>query len=394
MNSTAIALLGPALGSLCRPGMRATIAFTDATRRSPDAWLVGHLLEELNAGGIDDDAITLLSATGLHRPMTDAERRGKLGADVVRRIRVVDHRATDAASLVDLGAIGGIPLVVNRLCVETDLLLATGVVEPHQYAGYSGGGKTVVIGCGGEATIAATHGAAMLDREGTVLGQVEGNPFQEFVREAAERIGMQWCTNAVWDEEGGIAAAAEGPPRTVHDHLIAIARRHVELPISAPAHVAVAGVPPAKAVNLYQASRAATYLALSGARPLLDGAPIVLPAPIPEGAGEGLGERRFYDVLSAADSPAELVERLRRDGFPAGAQRAYILARTLMRHPVIVVGAERPEVVRACHMEAIATMEKAMQRARALAAERFGTDDLRVLEVPNALTTLPVVVGR
>ena len=382
------------LAELARPGMRVVIAFTDATRYSPDRLLVGALLRELDGAGIDRDDITLLCAVGLHRPMTDAERVAKLGPELAASLRVIDHDALDAASLVDLGSIDGIPVVASRLCVEADLLLATGVVEPHQYAGYSGGAKTVVIGCGGEPTIQATHGAAMLDDPGTRLGSVAGNRFQQFIRRAGATIGLDYVINVLLDESGGLVAAAAGEPARVHDHLIAAGRGLYQVEVARPAHCAVAGVSAAKGSNLYQASRAATYLALADRTPLLPGAPIILPAAIPEGAGEGTGERRFHDILAAASSPAALVEELRRSGFPAGAQRAYILAKVLAEHPVIVAGAEHPDVVRACHMHAVAGMPEALRLAESLARARFAIpspDPLDLLVVPNALVTLPML---
>jgi len=381
------------LAALVRPGMRVTIAFTDATRACPDAWLVGGLLRELAARGVKRSDITLLCATGLHRPMTQAERRAKLGPEIVEQVEIVNHDALDPDGLAHLGDVAGIPVVVNRCCVETDLLLATGVVEPHQYAGYSGGAKTVVIGCGGEATIAATHGLAMLDRPGVRLGQIEGNPFQAFVRRAGARIGLSYVVNVVLGDDGAILEAAAGEPVAVHDDLVGRARRVYEVPVARPAHLALAGIEPAKAVNLYQASRAATYLALAVHSPLLPGAPILLPAAIPEGAGQGTGERRFFDILSRAISPAQLVAELRRTGFPAGAQRAYVLARVLTQHPVIVVGAEHADVVRACHMHAVPDMPAGLALAETLARQHFHLPAGRPLDflvVPNALHTLPV----
>ncbi|HMO58600.1 MAG TPA: lactate racemase domain-containing protein, partial [Roseiflexaceae bacterium] len=330
------------LADLVRRGMRVTIAFTDATRACPDALLVGAMLHELEAHGVAPDDITLICATGLHRPSTIAERRAKLGASIAARYRIIDHEALNEAQLVDLGILEGIPLVVNRHCLDTDLLLATGVVEPHQYAGYSGGAKTVVIGCGGEPTIAATHGPAMLDQAGTRLGAIEGNPFQQFVRAAGARIGLAYVANALLHEDGSLIAAHAGTPAAVHEALVAQARSIYEVEVAQPAHLAIAGVPEPKAANLYQASRAATYLALAHHTPLLPGAPIILPAAIPEGAGSGTGEQRFFEILAAATSPAALLAELRRSGFPAGAQRAYILAQVLVRHPVIIVGADDP----------------------------------------------------
>lgn len=380
------------LADLVKPGMRVTIAFTDATRACPDELLVGWLVEQLLAAGINRADITLLCATGLHRPSTPAERLAKLGSHLVEQLAIVDNQAMNLAELVDLGKIDGLPVVVNRRCLETDLLLATGVVEPHQYAGYSGGAKTVVIGCGGEATIQATHGPAMLDEPGTRLGAVEGNPFQAFVRQAGARIGLAYVVNVLLSEASEMVAAAAGEPAAVHNYLVEQARQIYEAPVERPAHVALAGVSAAKAVNLYQASRAATYLALADRTPLLPGAPIVMPAPIPEGAGQGAGEQRFFEILSRAESPGQLIAELRRTGFPAGAQRAYILAQTLIQHPVIVVGTEFPEIVQACHMHAAPDLSSGLELAEKLARQHFGLaapEVLDLLYVPHALLTLP-----
>jgi nickel-dependent lactate racemase len=375
-----------------RAGMRAVIACTDATRACPDALLVGTLLAELRAAGVRDDDISILIATGLHRPSTPQERLERLGAAIVARYRIEDHDARDATQLVDLGVIDGIPLVTNRRCVDADILLATGVVEPHQYAGYSGGAKTVVIGCGGEATIAATHGTAMLDRPGTRLGRIDGNPFQAFVRAAGARIGLFAVANALLADDGAPLALYLGAPDEVHDALVALGRAQYEVTVARPAQLALAGVAAPKAANLYQASRAVTYLALADGTPLLPGAPIVLTAAIPEGAGAGAGEQRFFAMLAGAESPAALLDHMRRAGFPAGAQRAWMLAQVLCRHPVIVVGATDPAVVTACHMLAATDNDAAWALADQLARERFGLapqTPLDVLDVPHALLTLP-----
>lgn len=380
------------LADIVKPGMRVMIAFTDATRACPDEQLISLLVDELTSLGVPLSDVSLLCAVGLHRPMTGVERVAKLGPQLVEQLHIIDHNALAADELVDLGEIDGWPVVTNRHCLETDVLLATGVVEPHQYAGYSGGAKTVVIGCGGEATIQATHGTKMLDEAGVRLGAIEGNPFQAFVRAAGARIGLKYVINVTLDSDKRIMAAAAGAPDEVHNHLIEQAREVYEVPVPQSVHLALAGVNEAKAVNLYQASRAATYLALTDRTPLKPGAPILLPAPIPEGAGQGTGEQRFFDILSRAESPAQLLKALRRTGFPAGAQRAYILAQVLIEHPIIVVGAQYPEVVKACHMHAVSDMAAGLNLAEKLARQQFHLSDsepLEVLAVPNALLTLP-----
>jgi hypothetical protein len=115
----------------------------------------------------------------------------------------------------------------------------------------------------------------------------------------------------------------------------------------------------------------------------------VIPASIPEGAGDGTGEQRFFEILSNATSPSDLVDELRRTGFPAGAQRAYILAKVMAEHPVIVAGPEHPEIVLACHLLTSPTLESALEMAAEIARRCFGDRPLELLAVPNALVTLP-----
>lgn len=392
LESDALPLLAsPPLRELAGNGSRVTIAFTDGTRPSPDHLLVRMLRSELEAAGVAAADITLLCATGLHRPMSEQEFAEKLGRETMRGLNVRNHSALDTENLVDLGEVNGIPVVTNRSCVETDLLIAVGIVEPHQYAGFSGGAKTVVIGCGGEATIRATHGPGMIEQPGTRLGKTEGNPFQEFVRQAGDTIGLRYVLNVVPDGNGGITAGACGEASAVHDRLSGLAAERCVAVVQEPAHIGIAGVPPSKESNLYQASRSATYLALAEGTPLRPGAPIILPAAIPEGPGTGTGERRFFEILSEAASPRELVERLRREGFPAGAQRAFVLAKVLVDHPVIVAGAEDPGVVRACHMIPAADHSEALDIASAIASRSFPLspgDRHHLLIVPNGLGTL------
>lgn len=392
LESETTPLLGSAsLRSLIRPDSNVVIAFTDATRPSPDRTLVSLLRHTLQKAGLPASNITLLCATGLHRPITQDELLAKLGPENIAGVQILSHNAMDQSQLIDLGETNGIPTIVNRLCTEADILIATGIVEPHQYAGFSGGAKTVVIGCGGEETIRHTHGVGMLDRPGTKLGQIAGNPFQEFVRQAGKRIGLQYVLNVLLNQNGEILESACGNPVDVHEHLAKQALRHCSVVTAVQFHVAIAGVPKAKGTNLYQASRAATYLGLAANTPLLPGAPILLPAEIPEGAGKGTGEQRFYDVLSKASSPIKLVEQLRRDGFPAGAQRAYVLAKLLTQHPVIVVGAQHPDVVRDCHMQVAPDIQTGLEIAEAIARKQFTippSQELDLLYVPNGLTTI------
>lgn len=377
----------PQLRELARKKRRVCIAVTDATRACPGHVIVPPILAELRTAGVPDEAITILVAVGAHRASTAAEKREKLGSDIVDRFRVVDHDAGDRSNLVHVAiGPGGVPFKLNRLAVEADLLIATGRVEPHQYAGYSGGGKTVVIGCAGDEIIAYTHGPAMLDQPGTRLAQLAGNPFQEAVRRVARTVGVAFVGNVLLDDEERLVEIAYGAPEAVQDHLAARAEALYTIPIPAPVDIAVAGVGYPKDANLYQASRAASYLQFAPTPVVRRGGVIIIPAACPEGAGAGAGEQRFKAAMNQPGGIESIIARARADGIRPGGQRAYIMARVLQDVTVIVAGADDPEEVRAIGCIPAATMEESLNYA----VDRVGTP-ATALVVPHALLTLPIV---
>lgn len=364
------------LRALARAASRVVVVFTDTTRACPDHVIVPALLRELEAAGVPDDHLTLLCAVGMHRPSTRAEKIAKLGPVVVERYRVIDH---DPAQCLD---------GVNALLSDADLIIATGVVEPHQYAGYSGGGKTVVIGCGDTAVIEYTHGPQFLDHPGVRLGRVVGNPFQDFVRERARALGLKFVVNVVLNGDGLPVAVKAGDPIAVHEALIGVARGLYEVRVPQQYDVIVAKVDPPKDVNVYQASRAVTYLGLSAAPPIKPGGVIIIEAHCPEGAGQGLGEQNFYRALSQAHDLDQLLSDLRADGCRPGEQRAFMLARVLLRHTVIVASSACPDVIAQCRMMAVSSMGEGIDRARELIGPRAD-----LLYVPHPLQTLPIASG-
>jgi nickel-dependent lactate racemase len=379
----------PPLRELAGPGDRVCIVFTDATRASPDAILVPPVLAELEAAGVHDEDITLLCGIGLHRPSTVEEKIAKLGEAVVDRYRVIDNEPFNPAALVDLGTTeSGIPLSVHRAAYETDLLIATGIVEPHQYAGYSGGRKTLAVGAAGEAMIAYTHGAQMVDHPGTRLGQIEGNPFHAAVSEAARRAGLRFIVNVVQDDQKRVVCVGAGEPEATFQELVAFARTIYEMPVPQQYDVAVAGVGFPKDANLYQASRAASYLFFAPTPVVKPGGFFIVPAPCGEGAGAGVGEQRFLRAMQQAPSIQYILDDARRHGYPPGQQRAFVMAKVLEQDEVIIVGAEDPELIRSAKLRAAPTMEAAFAMAREKLGER-----LDVLVVPHALLTLPIVQG-
>lgn len=374
-----------------RPGATAVVAVTDLTRASPDAALVPPLLDELNAGGIADGRITVVVAVGLHRPTTEAEKREKLGS-VVDRVRVVDSEGRDPTRWADLGPIPpyDVPGLTQRIVAEAELVVATGIVEPHQYAGWSGGRKTVAIGCCGEPVITATHGMRFLEDPGVRLAKLDGNPFHETVTELARRAGLRFCLNVVSDDRERVVAVAAGAPDAVLRELVRVGELLYTRPIPKQYDVAIAGVGAPKDVNLYQASRAATYLRFAPTPVVREGGVIVVPAQLPEGAGEGAGEQRFFAALERAESPAAVVEAARHH-FEAGEQRAVMVALTLQHCLVVVAASEAADVVRRAKLRVAVDVEEALD----IAYEHIGRPPrASLLIVPRALHTLPVVAAQ
>ena len=375
------------LREIAKPGDRACIVFTDITRASPDHQLVPALLRELETAGVRDEDITLLCGIGMHRPSTDEEKRTKLGADIAARYRVIDNEPQNPEALVDLGVTpGGVPVLLHRAVVETDLLIATGIVEPHQYAGYSGGRKTVAVGAAGEALIAHTHGPDFVDHRGTRLGQIEGNPFHEAVTEAARRANLRFILNVVLDDDKRILRVTAGEPELAFQDLVTFAKSVYEVPISQQYDIAIGGVGYPKDTNLYQASRAPSYLFFAPTPVVRPGGYFIIPARCEEGAGAGVGEQRFFAAMRDAPDVQFILDDARRNGYPPGQQRAFVMAKVLEKSNVVIVGSECPNLVAACKMIPAETMDEAL----ALAASKLGPA-CDVIIVPHAMLTLPVL---
>jgi len=365
---------GPPLDALVDPTDEVAVVVTDVTRAVPDDVLLDALFDDLP---VPRSQVRIVLGLGLHRPMTDAEIDDGLGpyADLA-----VNH---DPDAAVRIGAVEGVrdglddcEVLVHPAVAGADVVLSTGAVEPHQYAGFSGGAKTVAIGAGGEPLIRHTHGPAMLAQPGVRLGRVEGNPFRETVDAAGDVAGPAFCLNVALGPDGVLGASA-GRPREVVRDLAGRARGALSVALSPDERydAVVAGVGAPKDANLYQATRAATYLLLGDRNPLRPGGRVVLPAELPEGAGEGTGERRFYERLAGAENADALYDEM-LDGYEPGAQRAFVVARALRDHDVYVTDSRSPEVPEACLMHA---------REHVADAVEPGSD---VLVVPKALSTL------
>jgi nickel-dependent lactate racemase len=362
---------------------KAVLCVTDVTRKCSEGLFLEVLASLLPEMGVTADMIEVLVAQGLHRSMTQSEKADKYGVSSQSMFRFHDHDATGGVGRLGTGA-SGVPIELSEALLKAGPVLSTGVVELHQYAGYSGGTKTVGIGCAGSGTISYTHSPQMVLDSRVCVGRLEGNPFRVCVDEVAGAARHAWCINEVHDPMGRTCAVAAGRPSDVLEKLVEFSRSSFTVRCGGGFDMVVAGVPNPKGANLYQASRAATYIALSGAPIIKPGGPIIIHAPCDEGAGAGAGEMAFFRLLSEISAPSELLARACEGGWKGGEQRALVVARALERNPVIVAGATCPGVVEACKMIPAPDIETAIGIGEA----RFGLVR-RLAVVPEPFTVLP-----
>ncbi len=374
----------PKLRQIVAKGKKVAIIVTDITRKIPGDLMVRAILEELSQAGVKYEDITILIATGLHRPNTPAEIVKMLGPEIPTRIAVINHAAKDDSAIANLGKTArGIPMTLNKLAMQADVRIATGVIEPHKLAGYSGGVKTMSVGIAGFATIAHTHAREMNEHPSTRLGVIEGNIFREFLNEVAMTAGLDFIVNVVQDPDGKLVRVVAGHPILAFEAGVEIAKAQAMVEIAQPADVVIAipGYP--KEQNLYQASRAMNTVIFGPAPVLNQGGDIIVPAV----CDDGFGDDGIYDALSSVASHKDLLASFRRDGFPpGGAPVAYKLAKIMEVGRVWFTDCEIPdEKLRQIHCETAPSVQDAVDRIVARKQVRS------VLIMPHATTTIPVV---
>src|SRR5437660_9938248 len=205
---------GP-LADWIKPGDRICISFTDITRATPNERLIPWLLEHLSH--VPPDNVTLLNQLGTHRPNTREELHRMLTPEVVRKYRVINHEPENPAALVQFGVTrDGTPALINKQLAEADVRIITGFIEPHFFAGFSGGPKGIMPGCAGLETVMSNHGTKNIGDPRAAFGITEGNPLWEELRDIALRIGPSFLLNVSLNEQKQITGVFAGDLLAAH----------------------------------------------------------------------------------------------------------------------------------------------------------------------------------
>jgi nickel-dependent lactate racemase len=221
----------PPLSELARGKKNACILICDITRPVPNGTLLPPLIDTLTSAGIGKETITIVVATGLHRPNEGEELREIVGSEeVFGSIRIENHFARDREAHADLGKTsGGIPIAIDRRFVEADLKIVTGLVEPHFMAGYSGGRKVVAPGVAYQDTILRFHTARILEHCKAANCVIEGNPLHNEQIDIVRAIGGVLALNVAIDEERRIGFVNFGEIEASHLEAVQFMRRHAEV---------------------------------------------------------------------------------------------------------------------------------------------------------------------
>ncbi len=292
-------LAGPPLADLMRNGGRVVVVFPDLTRPMPNRTVLPPLLAELARRGVPDDHVTLLCATGTHRQATAAEMQELVGPDIAARYAIVDHDATSDAH-VHVGEVDGVPVLLQREYVAADVRVVTGFVEPHFFAGFSGGPKAVCPGLAATETILeAHHPRRIADRRATFVARA-GNPVHDFVRAAAALAPPHLSLDVAINRARRVTAVFAGTLPAAHDAACAHVQSSAVRAVGAPFDLVVStngGHPLDR--NLYQAVKGMA----AAERIVRDGGIIVMAAACEDGVPAG---GAFARHLSAARTPADL----------------------------------------------------------------------------------------
>ena len=287
------------------------IVFSDITRPVPNHLLAPEILRVVEGQGVPRDRITLIVGSGLHREMTPDELERTFGAPIVRDYRIVTHDARDRDGVTFLQRYPGEPrggVYLNTHYMRASVKIVTGFVEPHLFAGYSGGGKGVFPGVAAAHNIMRNHGVANLMHEGATYGVAQGNPLFDEMRTIALASGVTFLCNVTANADKSITGIFCGEMVAAHEAAMAQVREHALRPVPREYDVVVCtnGGYPAD-LNLYQAVKAM----VAAERAVRQGGTVVLASE----CREGVGGQEYIDLLALADTPEGLMELMLQPDF-------------------------------------------------------------------------------
>lgn len=297
------------LTDLARGRKDAVIVISDITRPVPNALLLPVIIRHLGAAGIAADKITILIATGIHRPNEGAELERLVGREIASNYRIINHFSKNQEDMTLVGEIGdGVPALVNKHYLAADLKILTGFIEPHMWAGFSGGRKSILPGISSVKTLEFMHGPEMVAHPQTRYGVLEGNPFHEAGLAIMEQAGADFIVNVTLDTSKKVTGVFSGHPVQAHLEGVDFLSRFCVRILDQPLDFVVttnAGAP--LDCNLYQTAKG-----ISGVAGATREGGVIL---IATECLEGFGSEEYRAVFEHATTPQAFIEKLMKKEF-------------------------------------------------------------------------------
>ncbi|MCR4621635.1 MAG: nickel-dependent lactate racemase [Clostridiales bacterium] len=368
----------PPLRELARGARSAVVIISDHTRPVPSRVILPPMLRQIREAS-PGVRVTLLVATGCHRAPTEAELRAKLGDDIYARETIAVHDCDSEENLVTLGTLpSGQRLRINRLAAEADLLVSEGFIEPHFFAGFSGGPKSVLPGIAARETVVGNHCAEFIDSPFARTGVLENNPIHRDMEWAARKAGLRFILNVVLNPGKQTVAAFAGDPIQAHlegcRYLKSLCRVQAE---QADIVITTNGGYPLDQ-NVYQAVKGMTAAEAA----VKQGGVIIMLA----AASDGCGGEAFFRQISETEPAKQLAafrSRPRGQTLPDQWQ-TQIFLRVLSRAKIIFISECPDETVRAMRMTPAHSVEEAL----AIAETLLGRPDASVTVIPDGVSVI------
>ena len=369
----------PRLSELSKGRKNIVIIASDHTRPVPSRLIIPPMLKEIREGNPDAD-VTILVATGCHRGTTEDELKEKFGEEIVSKEKIVIHDCDDSNNLVNIGTLpSGGECVINRLAAEADLLISEGFIEPHFFAGFSGGRKSVLPGIAARQTVLSNHCSEFIASDNARTGIIEDNLIHRDMIWAAEKAGLKYIVNVVLNEKKEVVFAMAGDVNKAHlkgcEFLKGVCGVKAE-----PADIVIStngGYPLDQ--NIYQAVKGMT----AAESAVKDGGVIIMLAKSNDGHG---GEAFYRQMASEKDIDKTLDEFLRRgrnDTEPDQWQ-TQIFIRVLKKATVIYVSDAPEDMVRDLHMIPARSVHEALDDAVKLC----GREDYTLNIIPDGVSVM------
>jgi nickel-dependent lactate racemase len=372
----------PPLQALVGPHDTVAVVFSDLTRPMPNDRVLPPLLAELARAGVPDGQVVLVNALGTHRPQTKAELWGMLGNDLVARYRIVQHDAWDGEALVEVARNhAGRPVRVNRAYTGASVRILTGFIEPHFFAGFSGGPKAVLPGIADIDAILDNHGPALIAEPGATWTVTEGNPLWEEMLAVARATAPTFLLNVTLNQARQITGVFAGDLLEAHRAGAAFARRTAVQPVAQPFDLVItsnSGYP--LDLNLYQAVKGMS----AAAQIVRPGGDIVVAAECWDGIPDhGEYKRLLWEAASIED----LLERVMVPGFRCHDQwEAQVQAQIQCKARVhVYAGGLTDEELRRAHVIPCRSIEETV------AGIRRQNPGATIAVLPDGPQTVPVL---